>query len=118
MIVPEDCLAKLLEVDADVVSGYYQLRHGNDRTNFYTVAALHVKSSAPGVRNMGGGAMGCVLVDKKVLQDFSFILSSPSAPDGAFMAHCRDKKFRQVARTDVMCGHIRPDGVVLWPPLQ
>jgi hypothetical protein len=116
MVVPEDALEKLLEIDADVVSGYYQLRHGTDRTNFYTVAALHVKNPSLPIFNMGGGAMGCLLVDRKVFEGFTFMLEGPHAPDGAFMAHCRDKKFRQVARADVICGHIKPNGEVIWPP--
>lgn len=114
MIVPEDALKKLLEVEADVVTGYYQLRHGADKSNIFPLNGRTFNTKET-IQPVGGGAMGCVLVDKKVFEGFSFLLESPGPPDGAFMQHCRGKRFKQIARLDVRCGHIRPDGVVLWP---
>jgi hypothetical protein len=117
MIVPVDALEKLLSVDADVVSGYYLLRHGADHSNLFSMQGKPLKENHNLVA-MGGGAMGCLLVDKKVFEGFSFMMPNQSAPDGEFMRHCREKKFRQVARLDVICGHIKPSGEVIWPPSQ
>jgi hypothetical protein len=61
--------------------------------------------------------MGCVVLDRSVLEGFSFLVGGHAAPDGVFMRHLRAKGFKQVARLDVECGHISPTGEVLWPEL-
>jgi hypothetical protein len=114
MIVPPDALEKLLAVDADVVSGYYRLRHGHDKTNLFSITGRTLRTNES-IVSIGGGAMGCLLVRKRVLEGFSFILSRPVCPDGEFMAHCRKNNFSQVARLDVICGHQKPDGEIIYP---
>jgi len=121
MIAPSDALMKLLQVDAPVVSGYYMLRHGEPSSNIFLnqVGVSNSKElkkfiNTP-VIEVKGGAMGCLLVDKTVLEGFSFILKTNGAPDNEFMSYCVKNNIRQVARLDVPCGHIRADGRVLYP---
>ena len=66
--------------------------------------------------------MGCLLVDRKVLEGFSFILSpndpifpDNGPPDIAFMHYCCKSGFRSVARLDVVCGHAKTVGGTIWP---
>jgi hypothetical protein len=123
---PEDALAKLMEVDAPVVSGLYALRHGIPSPNLYR--ASHTPEVGNGMSwdeikarwgetvAISGGCMGCVLVHRSALEGFSMVdPSNPIAPDGPFMKHCHSKGFKQMARLDVVCGHIKPNGDTLWP---
>ena len=112
MIVPDDALEKLCEVDAPVVSGIYLLRHNSYRPNTFGERGKYP------IMEVGGAAMGCLLIDRSVLEGFSFLLSECKAPDGEFMRYCREKGFRQMARFDVPCGHITATGEVLWPNSQ
>lgn len=119
MIVPEDALEKLSEVDAPVVSGVYRLRHGGDHPNLSdangNVLTWEKLRRAASPLEVGGGAMGCLLVDRSALEGFSFLTGGNSAPDGPFMRHLRANGIKQVARIDVQCGHISPTGETLWP---
>lgn len=120
MIVPEDALEMLLAVDAPVVSGVYKLRHGGNHPNLSDMNGNVLswpKLKGKAVVEVGGTAMGCCLYDRKVFEGFSFLVGGSGAPDGPFMAHLREKKFRQVARLDVECGHISPSGEILWPEI-
>ena len=124
MIPPQDTLKKFLEVDAPVVTGLYCLRHG-----YPSSSVLGFVGDKPGkpiqwddlktvwgqTITVAGGCTGCVLIDRKVLEDFSFMLDNDSPPDGVFMSHCCEKGFVTKARLDVMCGHVREDGKILWP---
>jgi len=124
-IPPEDALSKLLEVDAPVVTGVYVLRHGNPMPNLVRYSE---NTPTPGgllsweeVRNGGtqmevsGGCMGCLLIDIEAIRDFSFNTGGQHAPDMDFAAHCHRNKIKQVARLDVLCGHKKPSGEILWP---
>lgn len=120
MIVQETALRDLLAVDADVVSGLYMMRHGDGAPNVFMSSGpvLRVEDMQDQwgqVIPMGGGCTGCLLVDTSVLRGFSFWTGEMHAPDAEFMAYCRSKPFRQMAHLGVVCGHKRPDGIVLWP---
>ena len=108
MIIPEDALARLSEVDADIVSGIYILPTRPTRVNL-----VNPKGDS-GVVECGGGSMGCLLIKTKVLEGFSFMLDDPFPPDMAFMEHCRKSGFKQMAHYGVVCGHIKGDKI-LWP---
>jgi len=123
MIPPKDALKKLLEVDAEIVTGLYILRHAAPNPNIVTkdkqftlFSFEHIKKNWGKQITVGGGCMGCVLIDKSVLERFSFILKdNKNAPDIPFMEWCIQNEIRQVARLDVVCGHVKPTGEVLWP---
>jgi len=124
-IPPDDALSKLLQVDAPVVTGVYVLRHGNPVPN---LVKFDGNVPTPGgmmkwgeIRDGGtqievsGGCMGCLLIDTEILNGFTFVTKKPHAPDMDFMAYCHQNKIKQVARLDVLCGHKKPDGEILWP---
>ena len=65
---------------------------------------------------ISGGCMGCLLIDRSVLEMTSFILENNNyAPDVPFMSFCWKNKIPQKARIDVLCGHKKPDGDIIWP---
>jgi len=118
IIAPLDALEKLMEVDADIVTGLYRFRQYADRLNIFNIdRSLMQREDMRGkaVVPCSGGAMGCVLIKREVFEGFSFVSPLDRATDGEFMRHCVQKKFTQVARLDVMCGHKTPEGVILWP---
>jgi hypothetical protein len=121
-IPPLDALKKLLEVDASVVSGLYALRRGECRPNVRNTTTRsmftwkELKAVWGETIETSGGCMGCVLIDRSALQDFCFIdKQNFSAPDVPMMEWHWHHKFKQMARLDVICGHKRPSGEILWP---
>jgi hypothetical protein len=124
-IVPPDALRKLLEVDAPVVSGLYAMRHGEPYPNLMRMGLM------PGIGasinweeftdrwgetiEVSGACMGCLLLDRSVLWGFSFNTKENRAPDVPLMEYCWQNKLKQMARTDVICGHVKPSGETLWP---
>ena len=121
-IPPRDALQKLLEVEAPVVSGLYALRHGEPTPNIrwkdnhwgWPSVQAHWGQTI----ETDGGCTGCLLIDRSVLEKFSFINNLNNPPDGAFMDWCINHKIKQMARLDVVCGHKKPDGEVIWPDLE
>jgi hypothetical protein len=127
VIPPEDALLKLLEIDAPVVSGIYVMRHGDPSPNLMRKEASlglgsgmrweELQNSKEKVIEVSGGCMGCLLIRPGVLDNFHFVLDDRCAPDVPFMRYCWENKIKQVARLDVLCGHKKPSGEILWPPL-
>ena len=126
IIPPTDALARLLEVDAPVVSALYVLRHGPPMPSVMqwgeTLNSVASAMRWPEIRqNWGrtvrtsGGCTGCTLIDGSVLGDYSFLTRYAGPPDGPLMDHCVQKKIPWMARLDVLCGHKKPEGRVLWP---
>lgn len=128
MIVPEDTLSKMMEVEAPIVTGLYALRHGVPVPNIFkhdnkkhlgtNMNWQEVKKDWGKTVRVSGGAMGCLLLDRSVVESFSFMIEESRAPDMKFMVHCAEKQIETQARLDVVCGHIRPNGEVLWPDQQ
>jgi hypothetical protein len=125
-IPPKDALKKMLEVDAPVVSALYALRHGEPIPNLMragknmpgTGEALTWEEvfTSENIVDVSGGCMGCLLVDRSVLENFSFEdENNRSAPDVPFMQFCWSKKIPQKARLDVVCGHKKRTGETIWP---
>ena len=124
MIIPKDALKKLLEVDAPIVSGLYSFRHGINRPNIFKSGVNESgweglmtweEANTGETVTISGGCMGCLLVDKSALMDFSFETAESSAPDRPFMMHCNSHGINQVARLDVICGHQEINGTSVWP---
>jgi hypothetical protein len=135
-IAPLDALKKLLEVDAPIVSGLYASRHGRFEPNVMR------KDNCPGLgavmtweeiaKDWGktiecsGGATGCLLVDRSVLEKYVFDTEAyneiwgekcAASIDVPFMEFCWKSKFKQMARLDVICDHKRPDGMIVRPTI-
>lgn len=130
MIIPEDALVKMLNTDADVVYGLYLFRHVRPILNCTrAVKAQGVDMSVTffpderdkgyrdGVIECSGAGFGCTLIHRHVLEriDFRRADSGHPSPDMPFATDCLRAGFKQVCRFDVQCGHIKPDGKVLWP---
>jgi hypothetical protein len=124
-IPPADALAKLLAIDAPVSSGLYVLRHGAPMPSvlkYETDVAVSSCMRWPEVRKHWGevvrcssGCTGCTLIDRKVLEGFSFITKYAGPPDGPFSDYCLANKFIWMADLSILCGHKTPDGRILWP---
>lgn len=126
IIPPPDALKKLLEVDADVVSGLYvhrghrhspNLFEPTDSDTFGPPMSLQTMQEKWGQTvPMSGGCQGCLLLDRKTLDGFSFLDGEqPQGADLELMEHCQRKRFKQTARLDVVCGHVNDNGEVYWP---
>lgn len=130
MIIPEDALVKLLDTDADVVYGLYLFRHTSTLLNcLRDVRARWVDMSVTffdELREQGykqgwlacsGSGFGCTLIHRHVLEqiDFRRAESGHPVPDMPFATDCLRAGYKQICRFDVQCGHIKPDGAVLWP---
>lgn len=129
MIVPPDALLKLADVDADVVYGVYLFRHGKPVLNAFretSGAGLDqslqyfpdelAKAREAQVWPVSGLGFGCTFIRSRVFSRVSMRMpDNGHYPDGPFAADAKRMGFRQVAHFGVVCGHIRPDGYVLWP---
>lgn len=121
-IPPPDALQKMLLVDADVVTGVYAHRHGPYGPNVWRKEATagnnalnwdDVRNNWGLVVDVNGGCMGCLLVDRKVLEGFSFIRKHKMPPDMDFMGYCVDNGITQKADLSVLCGHKKLNGEIL-----
>lgn len=128
MILPPDAVQKLYETDAPVVYGVYMLRHGvpalnawhyiNNRTMGMSLSLYPNELKA--ARDRGwvevcGVGWGCTFIRREVLERFEIHSNSGDAGDIAFASKCLRAGIKQVARFDVPCEHILPDGTVLEP---
>ena len=73
---------------------------------------------ADGIANVSGAGFGCTLIRREVLEAIPF-RSGPDHPhpDLPFAADCIRAGIRQVAHFRALCGHICPDGSILWPEM-
>lgn len=130
MIVPEDALVKMLDTDADVVYGLYMFRHLTPMMNALRATSgrysdmsvskfpeLLAKGKRQGWLEVSGAGNGCTLIYRRVLEkiDFRRAYGGVPIPDLPFATDCIQNGFKQVARFDVPCGHIKPDGTILHP---
>lgn len=129
MIVPADALERLSRIDAGVVGGLYFMRHGpNGTPNAYafdqarpesidgTIQPRDIARGKPMRTN--GVCLGATLIRRDVVKKIAFRLpddNDTAAPDWAFMQDCNRAGVATICDPTVKCGHIRPDGVALWP---
>jgi hypothetical protein len=129
MIVPADGLIKLAGTDAGVVYGVYMFRHKKPTLNAFRAVnapsfdqslqkfpAELAKARAAGAWPVSGLGFGFTLIRRAVLEQVE--MRKPDGghyPDGPLANDCQRLGIRQMARFDCECGHIRPDGLVLWP---
>jgi hypothetical protein len=118
-------VAKLISSRAPIATGLYVMRHGTPHPNTVplekspTVGNWHTwaeifGAEGPEIR-VSGGCMGCLLLTRPAIEDFNFVTGVPGPPDIPFMQYHWKKGTRQIARLDVLCGHIKPNGQILWP---
>lgn len=136
MIVPSDALAKLAQVDADIACGFYVYRHQTPGappcwsplhwTETTTEPEFWINWQPDGLDAWGkvirvsGGGLGCTLIYRHVLErvDFRIVVMA-----GRIITDCDTWLFHDAMKTGhvikcdltTICGHKRPDGVVIWP---
>jgi hypothetical protein len=130
MIIPEDALVRMLATDADVVYGLYMFRKGLPLMNCLRATTgrwidmsvtnfpeLIRKGKRQGWLECSGAGFGCTLISRAVLLklDFHRADTGHPIPDMPFANDCIQNGYKQVCRFDVPCGHIKPDGEVLYP---
>lgn len=129
MVLPPDAVQKLYTTDAPVVYGTYMLRHGTKTLNTWQYTngrnlgmslSLYPKELkqhvARGWGEVCGVGWGCTLIRREVLQQITVRQSGDTdAGDLAFATDCVRRGIRQIARFDVPCLHIEPNGNVLHP---
>ena len=129
-IVPEDALAKLLEVDAPVVSGLFAHRHApydpsidkEFRTPFSWDELRRLQGQTITVK---GTAVGCTLLDRSLLDRYKIDMERYRNIEGqryqdviidlAMVQFCLREGIEMKARLDVQCGHVKADGKAIWP---
>ena len=128
MVLPPDAIQKLHETDAPVVFGVYVLRHGmkvlntwrySGNNNLGMSLSLYPaelrQARARGWAEVSGVGWGCTLMRREVLERLTIHKNDGDAGDLAFATDCLHQGIRMVARFDVPCDHIEPDGNVLRP---
>lgn len=126
MIVPSDALAKLLQVDADVVYGLYSARStgmwlcfpevGDVGTQAITANARATAMAWGNVIDSEGVGMGCTLIRRAALEQVSFRLDSPRFHDDwIFAQDVKRAGLRSKHHCGVICGHILNEKLSLWP---
>ena len=75
-----------------------------------------------GIAKVSGVGFGFTLIRRPVLKQVgnfrrvSIDMGGNAAPDTEFARDCQRLGIEQWANFNVKCGHIKPDGTVLWPP--
>ncbi len=136
MIVPADALVKLSAVDADVAIGLYVHRHQADwQKSDYNPTLPSPVTDAPWVNahpdlwadawgkviDVTGTGLGICLIRRAVLEAVQFRLYTfggrwvPTDCDTHFYEDVLNGGFCIRCDTTVICGHRRPDGMILWP---
>lgn len=127
MTLPPDAIQKLYYTDSPVVYGVYMLRHGTPTLNAWQYVgnrnlgmslSLYPdevrKATRRGWVEVCGTGWGCTLIRREVLERLQIHSASESdAGDITFSTECVRAGIKQIARFDVPCGHILPDGRVL-----
>jgi hypothetical protein len=129
MILPANAVQKLYETDSPVVYGVYMLRHGIptlsawqyiNTTNLGMSLSLYPKeviaARKQGWARVCGVGWGCTLIRREVLERVNVrSTGGGDAGDMAFATDCVRANILQIARFDVPCKHIMPDGTILDP---
>lgn len=131
MIVPSDALEKLLALNVPVAYGLYLFRHGTKILNAYRYVnsnnvgmslSLFPDELEQAIRietpRVSGAGFGCMLVERRVMERFDFHGKEgcdSNIPDVEFATDCLRAGYKQICHFGVKCGHIEPDGNILYP---
>lgn len=130
MILPTNALLDLVSVNSDVAYGLYVARHRtrcwlafnyiDDRNcESFSYSAKRARGAWGKVLDTQGVGLGCTLIRRHVLERISFrvLEDEKVADDWHFALDVMHAGFRQMHHFGVHCGHITPDGPVLWPDI-
>jgi hypothetical protein len=128
-IPPDDALSKLLEIDAPVVSGLYASRYPPFRPSMYKTRDAQykweeLKELWGKSLEISGNGTGCMLIDRKVFDSYTIPTEGffdetskyrEYQMDSLISHHCLENGIKHVGRLDVLCGHVKSDGDIVWP---
>lgn len=128
MVIPPNAVQRLYNTDASVVYGVYMLRHGSHTLNAWqwinnrnigmslSLYPRELKAArARGWAEVSGVGWGCTLIRRQVLEQISIRGDVTDAGDIGFATDCLRTGHKMIARFDVPCDHIEPNGNVLKP---
>ena len=140
IIPPPDTLKRLAALDTDLAYGVYVFRtnynpaqpivniferYQKPAANVGESLSLHppryAEARKAGAIDCSGAGLGCVLVRRHVLEQVDFrTLDERLRPtvhcDSYFTQDVFAADFSMRADMNVLCGHVTPEGEVLWPP--
>jgi hypothetical protein len=128
-IPPRDALKRLLESNALVVSGLYASRYEPYRPSAYKrkgepFSWEELKEVWGKEIEVAGNGTGCMLIDRGVFDSYSIDMAgyesgehgySSYQIDALFSNYCVRTGIKHIARLDVLCGHVKSNGDILWP---
>ncbi len=128
IVVPQDGLAKLLEVDAQVAYGLYCSRKAHYGNNWLVIQEPGSVLAPPASLDDGfrraawgnvvesfGHGLGCTLIRREVFERVHFRYPDPLvACDWYFAMDCQAEGIRQAHHCGVICGHVHGNEI-LWP---
>lgn len=134
MLVPPDIVHKLWSAEADVSYAPYMFRHGRPQLNLLATWGKPAKNPGPPfdspnyrrrlaaalrsrqrVIDVNGSGFGCILIRRRVIEQIDYRLGEIVHCDHFWTKDVFAAGFSQRAHLDAICGHICPDGAVLWP---
>ncbi len=128
IIPPPDALEKLIALDADIAYGVYCFRRGKPIINIQTATngesyglPHNLKAWARvwgKVVPCTGLGFGCALIKRSVFDVLHMHSDSGGDADTQMAIDAKRLGLTLMADTSVICGHKRPDGVVIWPTQQ
>jgi hypothetical protein len=129
-IPPDNALAKLLEVDAEVVSGIFASRHPPYDPSIRDEKAVpytweKIRSLGDQTITVEGSGTGCTLLSRSFLDKYKIDMTGYNRTrevkyrdtqiDALMNAFCLKNGIEQKARLDVRCGHKKANGEIIWP---
>jgi hypothetical protein len=136
IVPPKDTLTRLFSLQADLAYGCYYFQK-NDVVNVFeryqvspgqpparnigeslSVRGLWPGAVAQGVIECSGGGLGCVLIQRHVLEAISFRIGWPESKahcDSYFTIDVYKAGYSMKADTGVLCGHKTEEGVIKTP---
>lgn len=128
MIVPPDAIKKLALVDTPVVYGIYLFRESGTLNAMRKTAHPSIDQSLDFFAHereaawksvlceVSGCGFGCTMIRREAFINID--VRQPAEgyfPDMPFADDCCKRGYKQIARFDVVCGHIRANGYAIYP---
>ena len=129
-IPPDDALQKLLEVDGPVVSGLQASRHAPYNPNIHKGPRVpytweELKPLMGQTITVKGSGTGCMLLDRSFLDRYTIDMRGYEKTketkydrmniDLLLNEFCVKEGIEQKVRLDVLCGHVKANGEIIWP---
>lgn len=134
IVPPPETLKRLSALECDVAYGCYLFRRGVSVVNILeryapwpeilnvgeslTIRNKWHEARRQGIIECSGGGLGCILIQRKVLEAIPFRINYPMDKDMCDTFFTYDVNrfgFKMMADTGVICGHKTPGGGVIWP---